>query len=239
MTGSKKDMKKILSALPESSPKEIGYGNPPEHSRFKPGQSGNPRGRPRGAKNKNKTSDHERLSDIMLGEAFRLIKVNEGGKSVDIATIQAVTRTLAINAAKGDHRAQRLFIESVTIAEQQKAQLHEELLSVAIGYKLHWQQVLEFRKRNGIVADDPIPHPDHIIVDIENDCVRFVGPRTREEKADWDSKQDMKTETEARLAKLEQELLDATTRRQRKRIRDEIDGLEGVLKKIRAYLNVS
>ena len=31
---------------------KTGYGNPPEHSRFKPGESGNPSGRPQGAKNR-------------------------------------------------------------------------------------------------------------------------------------------------------------------------------------------
>jgi len=30
---------------------EIGYGKPPRHAGFKKGQSGNPRGRPPGAKN--------------------------------------------------------------------------------------------------------------------------------------------------------------------------------------------
>ena len=29
----------------------VGYGKPPKHTRFKKGRSGNPRGRPRGAKN--------------------------------------------------------------------------------------------------------------------------------------------------------------------------------------------
>ena len=28
---------------------EVGYRKPPKHSQFKPGQSGNPNGRPRGA----------------------------------------------------------------------------------------------------------------------------------------------------------------------------------------------
>jgi hypothetical protein len=30
---------------------EVGYGRPPIHTRFKPGQSGNPAGRPKGAQN--------------------------------------------------------------------------------------------------------------------------------------------------------------------------------------------
>ena len=32
----------------KKSSSETGYGNPPIHSQFKPGQSGNPRGRPKG-----------------------------------------------------------------------------------------------------------------------------------------------------------------------------------------------
>ena len=32
------------------SDRKVGYGNPPEHTRFKPGQSGNPLGRPYGTR---------------------------------------------------------------------------------------------------------------------------------------------------------------------------------------------
>jgi hypothetical protein len=37
------------SSPAEESVYEVGYGKPPRHSRFKPGRSGNPRGRPKGA----------------------------------------------------------------------------------------------------------------------------------------------------------------------------------------------
>ena len=30
---------------------EVGYGKPPKHTRFKPGQSGNSKGRPKGVRN--------------------------------------------------------------------------------------------------------------------------------------------------------------------------------------------
>ena len=33
---------------------------------------------------------------------------------------------------------------------------------------------------------DPIPHPDDILLDFENDTVRIVGPLTKEEKAERD-----------------------------------------------------
>jgi hypothetical protein len=38
---------KPMSKEPDTADK-VGYGHPPKHSRFKPGQSGNPRGRPKG-----------------------------------------------------------------------------------------------------------------------------------------------------------------------------------------------
>jgi hypothetical protein len=37
----------------------IGYGRPPMHTRFKPGQSGNVKGRPRGSKNLTTTMTKE------------------------------------------------------------------------------------------------------------------------------------------------------------------------------------
>ena len=33
------------------APVKVGYASPPEHSRFKPGQSGNPSGRAKGSEN--------------------------------------------------------------------------------------------------------------------------------------------------------------------------------------------
>ena len=46
---------------------EVGYRKPPMHTRFKPGQFGNPRGRPKGTKNL-KTDLQEELGEKMKGQ---------------------------------------------------------------------------------------------------------------------------------------------------------------------------
>ena len=44
---------------------EVGYGKPPRHSQFVKGQSGNPRGRPAGAKNL-KTLLNKALNELVI-----------------------------------------------------------------------------------------------------------------------------------------------------------------------------
>lgn len=63
------DQPSKFPALPTKSDYKAGYAKPPHHGRFKPGQSGNPKGRPRGAKNLRPTSNEERLKGIILDEA--------------------------------------------------------------------------------------------------------------------------------------------------------------------------
>jgi len=46
----KRDPNKPFTSLPVCADYEIGYRKPPAHTRFKAGQSGNPAGRPRGAR---------------------------------------------------------------------------------------------------------------------------------------------------------------------------------------------
>ena len=88
----------------------VGYGHPPEAHRFTPGQSGNPSGRPKGTTSKKLTPPLDPLAKIVLDEAARLIPVRDGDRTVTVSMQQAIIRRLAVDAAKGDARAQRLFI---------------------------------------------------------------------------------------------------------------------------------
>lgn len=166
---------------------EVGYGKPPKKTRFKPGQSGNPRGRPRGAKTKRPKMHEERMKDIILDEAYRGISVRDGDRTVTVPMAQAVIRAIAVNAAKGQTRAQRLFAELLASVESSRKILHDQWLDTAIGYKVEWERELRRREELGISdLPDPLPHPDHVKIDLREGTAQIIGPATKEEKAEYD-----------------------------------------------------
>ncbi len=96
---------KRLAKRPDRKSYTVGHGKPPETTRFKPEQSGNPKGRPKGKKGRPDVPQHDRLKSIILEEAYRTIKVNDGTVQVSVPIAQAVMRSLAVTAAKGNTRA--------------------------------------------------------------------------------------------------------------------------------------
>jgi hypothetical protein len=192
---------RALSARPGY---EVGYAKPPEATRFKPGQSGNPRGRPKGSKNKRPALYEERMKGIILDEAYRGIQVRDGDRNVTIPMAQAVMRSIAVNAAKGHARAQRLFSELLASTENANKALHDEWLDVATTYKIEWEKELRRRERLGITdLPEPLPHPDDIIIDMKEGTASIVGPATKEEKAEYDEfmrrRHDFQTEVDELL----------------------------------------
>ena len=166
---------------------EVGYGKPPAATRFKPGQSGNPRGRPKGAKNRQPALNEERMKQIVLDEAYRTITVRDGDRRVTVPMAQAIIRSLAVNAAKGQQRAQRLFAELLSGTERSRADLQTRFFEAALDYKIAWERELARREALGIDnLSPPLPHPDHVVIDVRSGSVRIAGPATKEEKAEWD-----------------------------------------------------
>jgi hypothetical protein len=80
---------------------EVGYRKPPKHTQFKPGQSGNPRGRPTGTKN---------LKTDLIEELGEKIVVREGEETQRVSKQRAVVKTLVAKTLKGDARAGSLLM---------------------------------------------------------------------------------------------------------------------------------
>jgi hypothetical protein len=78
--------------------KSGGYGKPPQHSQFKPRQSGNPNGRPTKSKNTKKTLDE------MLSEK---VTVTLGKRRTRVSRLEVIVRSAVKKAAQGDLRAFR------------------------------------------------------------------------------------------------------------------------------------
>ena len=74
-------MKRKPPRDPGDAPYEIGYCKPPKHTRFKPGQSGHPSGRPRGQRNF-RTAVREALQEkVTIREGERQRKRLQDGRN--------------------------------------------------------------------------------------------------------------------------------------------------------------
>ena len=81
---------------------KVGRGNPPKHTQFRKGTSGNPKGRPKGSKN---------LSTHLREAARDQVIATVDGKPRKISKIQATAMQLATKAAGGDQAAIGKFLD--------------------------------------------------------------------------------------------------------------------------------
>ena len=95
---------------------EVGFGRPPAATQFKLGQSGNPKGRPKGSKN---------LSTIVREVTEQKVTLRTANGSRKIPAIEALLRRLMDQAMKGDHRAAAhiLTIYRANVAERPESQV--------------------------------------------------------------------------------------------------------------------
>lgn len=85
---------------PSAEGYDIGFKKPPRHTQFKPGQSGNPRGRPKSTKN---------LKTDLLEELGEKIVVREGEHARKVSKQRAVVKSIVARTLQGDARAAALL----------------------------------------------------------------------------------------------------------------------------------
>lgn len=79
---------------------DVGYRRPPVHSRFQPGQSGNPAGRRKGQLT---------LNEIFMKESARLVKIKRGDTVETITKFEAIVRRLLQLGMEGTSRRAWFF----------------------------------------------------------------------------------------------------------------------------------
>lgn len=104
-----------------SEDNNVGYGKPPKKDQFKPGQSGNKKGRPKGTKNL-KTDLEEELAEK--------IPIKEGGKQKKISKQRAMLKSLMVKALQGDLRASNTLLSmAVKLLTDDGVQIEEHELT--------------------------------------------------------------------------------------------------------------
>ena len=104
---------------------KTGYGKPPQHSRFKSGQSGNPKGRPKGTKN---------FATEIEAELNTSVPVTENGKRKRVSKRKIIVKQLVNKGAAGDQKAMTLLLQhdrntraEADVKMEEPLSLHDEL----------------------------------------------------------------------------------------------------------------
>ena len=96
----------------EEPAEKVGPGKPPRHTRFKSGQSGNPKGRPKGSKN---------FATILQQQLTKKITITVDGKPRRMTVQEVIARRLATDSMKGTTKAMELLIRLTSAKSDESA----------------------------------------------------------------------------------------------------------------------
>jgi hypothetical protein len=102
-----------MDKRPRNTDYEFGYGRPPRSTQFKPGQSGNPRGRP--PKNKD-------IQAILRDTLFSPMTVRENGRTRTLPKVEVFLMLLVKDALKGDAAAAARLLRLLPLAAKAQAE---------------------------------------------------------------------------------------------------------------------
>jgi hypothetical protein len=97
---------------------EVGYGRPPRAHQFKPGESGNARGRPKGAKSE---------ATILPALLNRKIEIREGGRVRKITVHEAILLRCVEDALKGNVKTTSFLLNRYAAMQAGETQEIDEM----------------------------------------------------------------------------------------------------------------
>lgn len=170
----------------ESDAYEVGYGKPPKDTRFAPGKSGNPAGRPKRVKRASSSRDPrlDATRRALIERAERPVTILEGGKRKKVSTIEAVHGALVNTALKGGVLAQRTLLELFAKEDALYRSEKQKSFDIWRNYKARAEEQLAAAARKGKPAPDLVPHPEDIHLNYTTLDVRFDGPINKKAAAE-------------------------------------------------------
>lgn len=99
---------------------DVGYGHPPRAHQFKSGQSGNPKGRPKGVKNE---------ATILYELLHRKIPIREGGRTRKITVLEAILLRFTEDSLKGNTKSAAFLLNrhgTLLSGEPQRPDISED-----------------------------------------------------------------------------------------------------------------
>jgi hypothetical protein len=97
-----------------NSKHEIGYKHPPKRTQFRPGISGNPKGRPKGRRN---------VATVVRRTLEEKVIINENGIRKTVTKLEAAIKQLANKAVSGDLNAMRQLLPVLSVLDDSSADL--------------------------------------------------------------------------------------------------------------------
>lgn len=110
------DSRKEDIAENEADKPSVGYRRPPVETRFKPGVSGNPKGKRKSEPRMKRPVSKRKFLETILEETNRTVSVLEGGKQKTMPAVRAMIRSF-INVAMKDHRSFKQVMNLIMAAE--------------------------------------------------------------------------------------------------------------------------
>lgn len=137
---------------------EVGYGRPPTHTQFRPGKSGNPKGRHRKPQ-----SVQAQMEKVLSAK----VTINEGGRAKKLSLQQVILRNLANKAAKGDLKAAAFVFNlrhapefaDADVIDQDKLSADDQLMLEQV-----MRQFAQPECEDESITSDPATDEDRLVV---------------------------------------------------------------------------
>jgi hypothetical protein len=132
-----------MSAKRNQPPYAVGYGKPPKKAQYKPGQSGNLSGKPKGTKNYN---------TILRQILYRRLPIRDRGKLRHVSIMEAILLKFTELALRGDPKAATFLLNRGAVAQSDEtspAELSHEDQEILRAFERRVRRKMKEQKGDG------------------------------------------------------------------------------------------